>query len=449
MTKPPDRTRRPRRPVAALCWAAAVLLPAGACTPSGPAPPPATATASASATADASASAPASAASASASAAAGALLPVDEAKLRETFEGQAKQLLVPGAVMLLRTPAGEVSFSYGFESRGGDRPVSLAHHIRVGSITKTWTGAVILQLVQEGRLKLGDAVSKYRPDVPNGDNITIEQMLSMRSGLYNYSESYELNLALDTTPQRVWTPEELVGIALPLLVYFAPGEGFHYSNTNTVLLGLIAEKLEGKPLAGIIQDRILGPLGLAQTSFPPSDSNGLPAPHPRGYMYMNNVLTLATSRLPADLIAQAQAGTLLPNDYTDSNPSWTWAAGQGISTAGDLANWAEAITGGKVLNPGTQKIWLDSPRPVDPDDAAGALYGLALAKFGNLYGHTGELPGFNSFMGNDPVNKVTLVVWTNLAPAADGRDPAAAIARALIGSLYAPPAIPSPAPSEK
>jgi len=63
---------------------------------------------------------------------------------------------------------------------------------------------------------------------------------------------------------------------------------------------------------------------------------------------------------------------------------------------------------------------------------------LGIAKFGNLYGHTGELPGFNTFMGNDPVNSVTLVLWTNLAPAADGRDPATTIARTLIGKVYRP-----------
>ena len=86
-----------------------------------------------------------------------------------------------------------------------------------------------------------------------------------------------------------------------------------------------------------------------------------------------------------------------------------------------------------------QKIRLDSVRPTNPDDPQSALYGLGIAKMGPMYGHTGELPGFNSFMGSDPVNKVTLIVWTNLAPAADGRDPATTIARALLGQIYATP----------
>ncbi|WP_236777476.1 serine hydrolase domain-containing protein [Arthrobacter crystallopoietes] len=377
-------------------------------------------------------------------AASSSLRPVDEERLREIFESTAGELLVPGAVILLRTPEDEFTFTYGTDALDGSEPVSLEDHVRIGSITKTWTGTVILQLVQEGKLKLDDPVSKYRDDVPNGENITIEQLLNMRSGLYNYSESYELNLALDETPERVWTPEELLGIALPLPVYFPPGGGYHYSNTNTVLLGLIAEELDGKPLAEVFQDRILEPLELTESTFPPSDSTPIPSPHPRGYVYMNNVMTIASTKLPADLIAQAQEGTLEPNDVTDANASWTWAAGQGTSTAGDLADWAEALVGGAVLDEEMQKIRLDSLQPVNPDDPNSLLYGLAIAKFGELYGHTGELPGFNSFAGHDPGNDLTLVVWTNLAPAADGRDPAAAIARELIGELYAPAEAPAP-----
>ncbi|GAA3690057.1 serine hydrolase domain-containing protein [Arthrobacter ginkgonis] len=369
---------------------------------------------------------------------------MDERALRAVFEDTAKELLVPGAVMLLRTPQRDLTFTYGVTSLGGSTPVSPDGHVRIGSITKTWTGTVILQLVQEGKLRLADKVAQYRPDVPNGEAITIEQLLNMRSGLYNYSESYELNLALDTTPQRVWTPEELLAIAFALPPYFAPGEGFHYSNTNTVLLGLIAEQLEGKPLARIIEDRILEPLGLSGSSFPPSNTGELPSPHPQGYMYMDNLLTLSSARLPADLLAKAQAGTLLPNDVTNANPSWTWAAGQGVSTAADLATWAEALAGGRLLDAQTQRMRLDSVRPVDPADPNGAQYGLGLAKFGNLYGHTGELPGFNSFAGHDPDTKVTLVVWTNLAPAADGRDPAATIARNVLGALDARTGAPVP-----
>jgi len=374
-----------------------------------------------------------------ASSASASLRPFEADALRAEFERTAKELLVPGAVVLLQTPSGSLTASYGTGTRGTDRAVTPQDHIRVGSVTKTWTTTVILQLVQEGKLALTDPVSKFRPDVPNGDAITLEQMLTMRSGLFNYTETLELNTAMDKEPQRVWQPEELVALALPHPPYFAPGQGFHYSNTNTVLLGLIAEKIEGKPLATLFKERIFEPLGLTGTVFPEASSNAVPDPHPQGYFYGDNVLTMTNPALPEDMQKDAAAGTLAPNDVTDVNPSWAWAAGSGISTAADLKVLGEALVDGRLLKPGLQQKRLESVMPTNPDKPGGASYGLGIAKFGMLYGHTGELPGFNTFMGHDPVNAVTLVVWTNLAPAADGRDPATTIARALIDQLYPAP----------
>jgi D-alanyl-D-alanine carboxypeptidase len=160
-------------------------------------------------------------------------------------------------MVLLRTPEGTLSASYGTGVRGSERPVSADDHIRVGSVTKTWTTTVILQLVQENKLSLDDPVSKHRPDVPGGDRITVEQLLTMRSGLFNYTETLELNSAMDQEPQRVWEPEQLLALAFAHPPYFGPGEGFHYSNTNTALLGLIAEKIEGKP-PGSISRALIG-----------------------------------------------------------------------------------------------------------------------------------------------------------------------------------------------
>ncbi|WP_024817320.1 serine hydrolase domain-containing protein [Arthrobacter sp. 31Y] len=395
--------------------------------------PPAPATSS---TAPASSTPPS--ATAAAPAATAALQPFDAGSLRAEFERAAKEVLVPGALVLLETPEGTLSASYGTGVRDSDRPVTAEDHIRVGSVTKTWTTTVILQLVQEGKLALDDPVSKYRPDVPNGGAITLEQMLTMRSGLFNYTETLELNAAMDQEPQRVWQPEELLALALPHPPYFAPGQGFHYSNTNTVLLGLIAEKVEGKPLATLFKERIFEPLGLKGTVFPEVSSNAIPTPHPQGYFYGDNVLTMTNPALPEDMQKEAVEGTLAPHDVTDVNPSWAWAAGSGISTAADLKILGEALVDGRLLKPELQKKRLDSVAPTDPGKPGGASYGLGIAKFGTLYGHTGELPGFNTFMGNDPVNSVTLVVWTNLAPAADGRDPASTIARTLIDKVYRP-----------
>lgn len=362
--------------------------------------------------------------------------PIDQTTLRATTDEIAKELKVPGAVVLLRGPAGDITYTFGSAVRRENRPVTVDDHVRVGSNTKTWTGTVILQLVQEGRIQLSDPVSKFRADVPNGEQITIEQLLTMRSGLFNYSETRELNETLDREPGKAWTQAELLALAWKNKPYFPPGQGFHYSNTNTVLLGLIAEKIDGKPLAQIFQDRLFAPLHLNQTIFPEITARTLPDPSAHGYMYGDNMLTWKTPALPADMQAAAKSGALKPQDQTEANPSWGWAAGAGISTAKELALWVEALVSGRLLNPEMQKMRLESVRPMSEGDHGGALYGMAIAKFGPLYGHTGELPGYNSFMGHDPENKLTLVVWTNLAPAADGKDPATTIARTLIGRIY-------------
>jgi D-alanyl-D-alanine carboxypeptidase len=368
-----------------------------------------------------------------------ALRPIDAAAMQDTVERLAKEMLVPGAVVILRTPNSEFITTHGVTTYRGTVPAGFDQHVRVGSITKTWTATVILQLIQEGRLRLDDPVSKFRPDVPNGAHITIEQLLSMRSGLYNYSQTLELNKTLDDEPAKVWTPDELLALGLEHVPAFAPGAQFGYSNTNTILLGLIAERLERKPLADIMRDRLFVPVGLRHTLFPAATSSTMPEPYARGYMYGSNVLTMdAPPALPDAMQAAARAGTLAPIDQTGANPSWAWSAGAGISTARDLVTWARALANGHLLNADWQARRLASVQPTDPHDPNSAAYGWGIAKFGNLYGHTGELPGYNSFMGHDPVHDVTLVVWSNLAPTLDGRDPAVTIARALIGMLYHP-----------
>lgn len=376
-----------------------------------------------------------------ASPAAPSLRTIDPAALQSVLETRARELLVPGAVAVVRTPSGDFTGRYGATTYRGTTPPAVSDHIRVGSVTKTFTGTVILQQAQEGLLSLDDPVSKYRPEVPNGERITIAQLLEMRSGLFNYSTTVELNQALDDAPQRVWRRDELLSIAFARPPYFAPGQGFTYSNTNTVLLGLIAEQVErGKPLAAIMRDRLFVPLGMRNTLLPADDANGLPAPYARGYMYGTNVETMDPAGLPADRLAAARAGTFQPGDRTFDNPSWGWAAGAGISTAEDLVIWAQALAGGRVLGPALQARRLASVRPISADAPAGsAQYGLAIAKFGPLYGHTGELPGYNTFVGHDPARNVTVVVWANLDPSPAGGATATAIARELIDRIYAAP----------
>jgi D-alanyl-D-alanine carboxypeptidase len=364
-----------------------------------------------------------------------ALQSIDRNALERMVIALAKDMKLPGAVVIVKTPKGNFSTAYGVTSFQGSTPTAYDQKIRVGSVTKSWVGTVILQQVQEGKLALTDAVSKHWSGVPNGDGITIEQLLTMRSHLPNYTELLSLNQTLDDEPRKAWTQQELLALAFAQKPYV---EDFHYSNTNTILLGLIAQKLDGgKPLADVFRDRLWTPIGLQGSSFPAITSNAIPAPYARGYMVGTNVETM--NPLPPAMVAAARAGTLAPGDQTDTNPSWAWSAGAGISTANDLVTFVTAMVRGGLLNPDMQAKRLASVRSIDPSSPASAGYGWGLAKFGNLYGHTGELPGYNTFMGLDPVHDVTVVVWANSAPLADGGAPATMIAKALIGAIYAPP----------
>ncbi|MHA6620793.1 serine hydrolase domain-containing protein [Pseudonocardia sp. DLS-67] len=357
--------------------------------------------------------------------------------LQPELERLAADMLVTGAAVQVRSPElGDWTITVGTRTFRGTEPVRIEDHIRIGSVTKTWTGTVVLQLVDEGLLRMDDPVAKYRPDVPNGQNITIEQLLTMRSGLGNYTTSPELSATMDTAPGTVYAPEDLIAIGLAMPPEFPPGAGFYYSNTNTALLGRIVEQLTGNPLETEIQRRVLDPLGLAGSSFPATTSAALPDPHPQGYSYGTNVETVGSNVLSPEKQAAAHDGTLAPLDVTGTNPSWAWAAGAGISTVEDLTRYVEALVGGGLLGPALQKARLDSVQPVDPAAPDGPGYGLALARFGPFYGHTGELPGFNTFAGYDPGRGTTVVVWTSLAPSPDGRDPAAEMARTIIGELY-------------
>ena len=146
------------------------------------------------------------------------------------------------------------------------------------------TAAVIVLLAQENKLSLDDPVSKYVQGVPDGDKITITELLNMRSGLYTYDDDPEFWAALERDPTKVWSPAEVLVIAFKHPPYFPPGTDFHYSNTNYALLGVIAEKIDGKPLASSFHERLFGPLGLKDTLLPATTSNTLPEPYSHGYL---------------------------------------------------------------------------------------------------------------------------------------------------------------------
>jgi D-alanyl-D-alanine carboxypeptidase len=385
-----------------------------------------------------------------------ALKPIDETAIKSLVAATARELLIPGAVVLLRTPQCDYTIAYGTTQLGAKTPPGADTNFRIASNTKTMTAAVIVQLAQEGKLSLTDPVSKYLAGVPDGDHITIAELLEMRSGLYNYTNAPEFSAQLDRDPTKVWTTKELLAIAYKQPPTSPPGKDFEYNNTNYVLLGLVAKKVDGRPLAKSMQDRLFGPLGLKNTALPASTSNAIPKPFSHGYLYGSSSVALAgTPPYSPEVEAAARAGTLLPNDYTGLNHSFASAAGGVTSNASDLATWIRALVTGRVFNAEYQRRWLDSVKLEDPSKPNGQRYGYGIAQMrwgpNKMYFHGGETPGYNSFIGYDRTNEVTLVVWTNLTVSLDELPTANTLMLKVLDQIYAvsplsPPKAPVDAP---
>ncbi|MCC7158041.1 MAG: beta-lactamase family protein, partial [Ignavibacteria bacterium] len=160
-------------------------------------------------------------------------------------------------------------------------PMDLKMRFRIGSLTKTFTATVLLQLVDEKKLKLDESIERFFPDIPNAKSITVRMLGDMTSGLKNYSEGTDFNDMMLALPLKKWTPQELIDLSVRNGTYFEPGKGWHYSNTNTIMLGLIIEKLTGNTLANEIKVRIIDKLGMKETDFPAvPEISGF---YPRGY----------------------------------------------------------------------------------------------------------------------------------------------------------------------
>lgn len=383
-----------------------------------------------------------------------ALKTIDQAELHRSVSTTAKELLIPGAVVLLQTPQGKFEVNYGTMQLGKAISPTASTYFRIASNTKTMTSAIVLQLAQEGKLKLSDRVSQYVEGVPGGDAITLAELLEMRSGLFNYTNDEEISTQIDQNPTREWTPQELLAIAFKHPPEAQPGTEFEYNNTNYVLLGLVIEKVDGKSLAVAMRDRLFAPLGMTSTLLPPASSSSLPTPYSHGYLYGSaSVALVGMPPYSPELTARARAGKEPPKDYTNVNHSFAAAAGGVVSTADDLAVWIEALVSGRVLDAEYQRLWLESLRLENTENPDGQKYGFGIAFLhwgpNGFYFHGGETPGYNSFIGHDPTNRVTLIVWSNLTVSLDQSPTANSLMLKVLDEIYeVSPLTPAPEPAE-
>jgi D-alanyl-D-alanine carboxypeptidase len=332
-------------------------------------------------------------------------------KLDSTLTQVMSEHKIPGVVLGLWIPgAGTWITARGMSNLATNAPMNnVDNHFRIGSITKTFTVTALLQLADDKTLTLDDLISHYLPFVPDGEKITLRMLANMTSGLYSYTFDDAWVKELLENPERVWTPRELVDVAFKHPLNFTPGTQWEYSNTNTVLLGMVIEKVTGQQMAEVFRQRIFEPLGLSQTSWP--TSSAMPEPFPHGYSEQT--------------LDGKQA------DVTFRNPSWAWGVGNLISTLADLKIYAKAIaTGERLISKDMQAqrlTWVTLP-----PNTATKKYGLGIGDASGWLGHTGGLPGYNVTMYYLPPKDATIVVMVNSDISTNDVGPASAITDALI-----------------
>lgn len=316
----------------------------------------------------------------------------DDAALRAIVDNFVATTDTPGAMAAVWSGDGiPWLYAAGVSDIETQTPLSTSDAVRIASNTKTFVATVVLQLVDEGMLSLDDVVSTWIPDVPNGDIATIRNLLGMTSGIFNWFEEPGIEAAWVADPLIPWTPEEAIDIAREHPPYFAPGEGFHYTETNYFLLGLIAEAVTGTSINDLITDRLLTPNGLTRTSFPTTPD--MPKPFSRGY-------------LPDET-----GGAMI--DFTSSNPDFPWTAGAMISTLEDMLAWARLLANGDLISPDMQAQRLELT--VLATDPYLVGYGLGIFSMAGYWGHNGGINGYSTFMVHNPETNTTIVAATNLS----------------------------------
>ncbi|MFJ6494443.1 serine hydrolase domain-containing protein [Streptomyces virginiae] len=336
------------------------------------------------------------------------LTPAVAAQLDAAVRRVMREAQVPGVTVGLWAPGkGSYLRSFGVADKATGAPMTPDLHVRIGSETKTFTVTALLQLVDQGKVGLDDTIGKYVTGVPNGDRITLRELAGMRSGLFNYSLDDAFVKKFEADPQQSFTPQQLLDVAFAHPVLFEPGAEFDYSNTNLILLGLVVEKITGRPLHDVITKDVLGPAGLRSTVFPTSPA--LPAPYAHGY---------------TDQTASGQV-----EDSTHWNPSWAWAAGEMVSDVQNLRSWARTLATGTLLKPATQAERLKTT----PMDIPGAGYGLGIFDVQGWIGHNGSIPGYEVLPVYLPSAQATMVIVLNTDSQYKGQEPSTLFGEAVTG----------------
>ena len=292
----------------------------------------------------------------------------------------------------------------------GEAP-PLDGEVRIGSNTKTFVAVVILQLVQEGKITLDEPIETYLPGLLHGEGIdgakiTVRQLLQHTSGLPEYTDTVPGETDIFQIRDNYYSTRDLLDVALSKPAAFEPGSQFKYTNTNYIVLSLLAEKVTHRPLAEQITKRITEPLGLNHTYYPNPGEEEIRGTHPHGY-HRNS------------------QGEL--EDITRKDPSEAGGAGAMISTPSELGTFIQATFNGTLL---TQDSIAEMKKTVDtgqPNHGYGlGIFSMSLSCGGEAWGHTGGFPGYTTqnMVGPDGTS-VTIASTALLQAIVDPSDTAA------------------------
>lgn len=304
----------------------------------------------------------------------------------------------PGVLVGIWSPQGTFVSATGVADLATGEPLRSDMQFKIASQTKGFTGNLVLQLVGEGKVGLDDRISKWIEGVPNGDEITIRQLLNHTSGL---ASGFPADKAVQPAGCTV---EELLAFGAAQPPVAAPGEKWSYSNYGYYLLGRVVELATGQDLSTVLHERIAEPLGLSRTLLATS-GNGLSNPFTHGYG--KGELALTGAPTPAD-DAIALPSTCL------------WAAGGVISTLDDLHVWSRALATGALLEP---EVWAEAQANPVPFVFEGGYngpgqwrHGLGFVESGGFFGKEGSQPGYESTGMYSPARQTAIVMVSTRQP---------------------------------
>jgi D-alanyl-D-alanine carboxypeptidase len=313
---------------------------------------------------------------------------------------------LPGASLAFVLDDGRcAAVASGVAHKGSGRAMKPNDRMLAGSIGKTYVAAVLLQLYEEGKVKLDDKIATWFgkedwfPRLPNAEQITLRMLMNHTSGIPEHVMMPEFLAAVRKDPEKVWRPEELVAYVLDQPGLFPAGGGWSYADTNYILVGMIIERVTGRKYYDVLTERILRPLALNDTI--PSDQRVLPG-LVSGYTGPGNPFPVSE-----EVSVDGRCGF---------HPQMEWTGGGLLSTSLDLARWAKQLYGGEVLKAPTKAEMLqgvDALERLGPGHKYGLGTIIRVSKLGPVYGHSGWFPGYLSVMFYYPDVRLAVAFQTN------------------------------------